>query len=157
VNTPLIKRGYNIGLVIARVRETVAGIHSGRLPAPVLPGQRPAMLRWTPSYIQGVKPKDVPNSKAYTAVSIARILEMTRTNGRGNAKASLPVEIALHLLECRELDVISEGCLNILCDGDYSLQQLLRMYPRKSLRDARAEHVASLSRSKKFSYAGRSR
>jgi hypothetical protein len=131
------RRTFNIGLVIALVRAAVADIHSGKLPAPPMPGQRSHLYRYTPCFISGARPTET-GSRAYTAASIAKVLGMTRTNGRGNVKASIPVEVALNLLELNALGNISDSSLDVLCDGDYSLKDLLRKFPRKSLRDARA-------------------
>jgi len=138
--------------VIEGVRRVISDLHLGKLSF-TLRGQRPKTWRWAPSVIPNQKPCGPETSPhPYTVQNVATVLGLTRSAGRGYVKALLCVELTFRLLELRELGKLSESELVEYCSGANSLGGLRDMFPLKEVVAARAEHVASLSRTKKFSY-----
>jgi hypothetical protein len=138
-----VRRGYALAEVISAVRQVVMDLHTGKIPAFSLPGQRAHLRRYVPSFIQGYKPAGTMESKAYTAKAVSEVLRLTKNGGRGSVKASLAVEAALHLLELREMGKLSDEDLQRVTSGDFELQEILRLFPKEEVREARADAAAA--------------
>lgn len=133
--------GYRLNEIISDIRIAVSQIAGGQLKFD-LPGQRPAMKMYAPSFRRGIKPQGASEAKAFTAVAIARHLGLTQGN-RNSDRAAINVEVAFHLLEMQELGALDEPTLQEVCDGRWSLSELRKLFPVADLHEARETAAAA--------------